>query len=105
MTIIRALIKEMLSEEVGRSYKTTLPPDDSMFNWRKVDGISIDISPDPGHNCWRVSIESGGKRIVRAFQDENEANMFARLEAEKVHRKNQSDVEYPSNAIKYDFRS
>jgi hypothetical protein len=92
----------MLREEVGRSYKTTLPPDDSMFNWRKVDGINIDISPDAGHNCWRVSIEKeDGSKIIKAFSDENEAIMFSRLEAEKVHRKNQSKKDYPANAIKY----
>ena len=105
MTVIRALIKQILKEVIGKNYKTTLTPEDSMFNWRKVDGIKIDISPDPGHNCWRVTLESDGKRIVKAFQDENEAIMFARLEAERVHRKNQTDEEYPSNAIKYDFRS
>jgi hypothetical protein len=103
MRDLRALIQEIVKEEVGRSYRTTLPPEDAMFNWQKVPGVRVELFPDPMHNCWRVVInyDETGEQLVKSFRDENEAKMFARLEAEKVHRKNQSDIKYPVNAIRY----
>jgi hypothetical protein len=103
MRNLKALIKEILFEEIGRSYKTTLPPEDSMFNWTKVPGVRVELFPDPLHNCWRVVInyDDTNEQKMKSFKNEDEAKIFARLEVEKVQRKNQASVDYPSNSIKY----
>ena len=123
MTNLRALIKEILVEEVGRSYKTTLPVDDSMFNWRKVPGIDANVSPDVAHSAWRVVINQDEDEdedededyefndgesekescSIMSFKDETEANFYARARSEERLRKMQTEKDFPANFIQYKF--
>lgn len=106
MTNLRALIKEILVEEIGRSYKTTLPPEDSMFNWRRVPGIDAEVSPDVAHGAWRVVInddEDEENCETMSFKDETEAKFYARQRSEERLKKMQGKKDFPSNFVQYKF--
>jgi hypothetical protein len=113
MKNLRALIKEILNEEVSpRSQKTTLPPDDLMHSWRKTPGIiSCLIAADPareGGGVFRVEIEledkskkEGKFKVSGVFADETSANHFAKTEVEKYARQKMADENYPVNSLQY----
>lgn len=103
MNKLRALISEILKEEVGRSFQTTSRYPDSMFTWRSVPGLDVDVSPDPANNRWVVTIIENGKTLCsKLFSSETEAISFANNFAMERHRENQSSQNFPSNAIDYD---
>lgn len=103
MTNLRALVREIISEEIGRSYKTTLPPEDSMYNWRKAPGVEdYYIAFDPARNVFRVEVSfKNGSNAKGNFKDEESANHFARNEIEKFTRASMSNADAPVNAIRY----
>ena len=104
MTNLRALVREIIAEEIGRSYKTTLPPEDSMFNWRSVPGVDANISPDVAHGAWRVVIndeEDEENSESMSFKDETEAKFYARKRSEERLKKMQGEKDFPANFVQY----
>ena len=103
MTNLRTLLREIIFEEIGRSYKTTLPPEDAMYNWRKAPGVrDYYISFDPARNVFRVEVTFNDETSARGnFKDEESANHFARTKIEEFTRKIMSSKEFPVNSIKY----
>lgn len=111
MRNLRALIRNILREEVSpRSLKTTLPPDDSMFNYKKFPGVRVEVFIVNGPNvnsfsasnwCAKITDEKENKTITRTFNDEKMANFFAQQEAEKIYRRNQGEENYPTNSLNY----
>lgn len=105
MNELRTLISEIIKEEIGRNLQTTSRYPDSMFNWRRAGNLDVSISPNPakGNGQWNVTISKDEKTIVsKIFNNEEEANLFAKNFAMNNHRKNQSLQGFPSNAIDYD---
>ena len=103
MTNLRALVREIISEEIGRSYKTTLPHEDAMYNWRKAPGVKdYYIAFGPARNVFRVEVSfENGSMAKGNFKDEESANHFARNEIEKFTRARMSSTDTPVNSIRY----
>ena len=89
---VRALIKEILIEEVGRNFQT-VHPIDSMFGNKDIVKSKISISIHPSTKKWIVVIDE--KEM--AFGSQEEAQQYANKIGDEMRRKLQSDENYPSH--------
>jgi len=85
LRILRLLIRE----EVGRNFRS-LPAEDTMQDWRHIDGIDAEVSPNPSQGGWNVKIstsDGSASLPMRFFSDETSAKFWARDQVEKIQRK------------------
>jgi len=83
------LLRLLIREEVGRNFKS-LPAEDTMQDWRHIDGIDAEVSPSPSQGGWNVKIsttDGSASLPMRFFSDETSAKFWARDQVEKIQRK------------------
>jgi hypothetical protein len=87
--MIKELIREILAEEIGRDYKTTI---DIMMDYRRLPGIQVDVVSIPSSGGFKVSISDQDTDEIKSgfFKDYQEAEFFAKREAMKIYNSKMS---------------
>lgn len=88
--MIRELIKQIIKEEIGRDYKTTI---DIMMDYRRLPGIDVQIVSIPSQGGFKVTVtDENQPQNTRSgfFKDYQEAGFFAKKEAMKIYNSNLS---------------
>lgn len=89
---VRALIREIIKEELGRDLESTT---DSMLDWRHLPCVDVSITATgvennnhmPGTSSWVVNIRFDNRESeVRHFGSEEDANFYARQKAMKYYQ-------------------
>ena len=86
------MLRDLIREELGRNMQSP-PAVDVMQDWRHLDGIDAEISPNPSQGGWYVKIttEDGvGDTPMRFFTDETSAKFWARDQVMRLHNKRMS---------------
>lgn len=92
---IRALIQEILKEEIGRNYRTPNPLH-AMYDEEDVSGVSVNISVHPSMKAWVVIVDGDDKKTM-TFKSEEEAKRYADSVRFNSKRNLQSKENFPSN--------
>ena len=82
--MIRKLIREILKEEIGRDFKSTI---DIMMNYRRLPNIHVDVVSIPSSGGFKAIIinQETNEKKTGFFKDYEEAEFFAKNEAMKIY--------------------
>lgn len=89
--MLRKLIQQIILEEIGRDYKTTI---DIMMDYRRLPGIDVQINSSPSQGGFKVSVvdENDPENAKSGFfKDYHEAEFFAKKEAMKIYNSGMSN--------------
>lgn len=89
--LLRNFVREIMLEEIGRDFKTTV---DTMMDWENLPGVDVMLSPDTARNGWLVIITDDDKKTTQKFfKDETDAVFYAKNYAFSEFRKKVSSGE------------
>jgi len=87
------MLRDLIREELGRNMQSP-PAVDVMQDWRHLDGINAEVTPNPSQGGWYVKIttdDGEGDTPMRFFTDETSANFWARDQVMKIYKKKMSE--------------
>ena len=81
-------LRAFIREEIGRNYHTI---DTDPYTWKDYSDVSVEIHPSVENNKWTAEVECLSDPSLstglHSFEDEQSAEHWARVVADKIMRK------------------